>query len=208
MVTETLTTISPILMDHAVVGPPQGQWAVEHWEKLPASEHRYELIDGVLYMTTAPSSFHQWIIGNIITELGVPARQQKLGIWYTAPIGVILGRRTAIQPDFIFISSQNLGIVRERRIHGPPDLVVEVLSPGNSTEEMAKKRAAYAAGGVPEYVEIDPAERALLHYLPSEPGRYAEPLRYNEAATVTFACLPTVPLTIAALFADAPDSTL
>ena len=42
----------------AVPGPPQGQWTYVDWETLPDDGNRYEIIDGVLYMTTAPSSFH------------------------------------------------------------------------------------------------------------------------------------------------------
>ena len=205
---ETLTTVSPILLDHAVVGPPQGSWTSEHWERLPDDGNRYELIEGVLYMTTAPSAFHQWIIGSLIEQLGVPAKQRGLGIWFTAPIGLIFSRRSAVQPDFLFIASANIGIIRDRRIRGAPDLVVEVLSPGNSTEEMAKKRAMYAQYGVPEYVEIDPTERTLLRYLPAEAGSYAAPQIYAEAASVQLSCLPNLPLRVGDLFSGAPDTTL
>ncbi len=60
-------------------------------------------------------------------------------------------------------------LVHDRRIHCAPDLMVEVLSPGNSAEEMANKRAMYAHGGVAEYVEVDPATRTLL---PAAPGTH------------------------------------
>jgi Uma2 family endonuclease len=208
MSVETITTVSPILLDHAVVGPPQGSWTSEHWERLPDDGNRYELIEGSLYMTTAPSFFHQWIIARLIRQLGVPAQDSGLGIWATAPIGVIFARRSAVQPDFLFIASANLGIIREGRIRGAPDLVVEVLSPGNSTEEMAKKRAMYAQYAVPEYVEIDPTERTLLRYLPREDGGYAEPQIYAETATVALGCLPGLPLRVGDLFSGAPDTTL
>ena len=42
-----------------VAGPPQGRWTNADWEALPSDGNRYEIIDGVLYMTTAPSNFHQ-----------------------------------------------------------------------------------------------------------------------------------------------------
>jgi hypothetical protein len=50
----------------AVPGPPQGQWTYADWEELPDDGNRYEIIDGVLYMTTAPSSFHQWIVNRYV----------------------------------------------------------------------------------------------------------------------------------------------
>jgi hypothetical protein len=47
-------------MDHAVVGPPQSEWTAADWEALPEDGNRYEIIAGVLYMTTSPSLFHEW----------------------------------------------------------------------------------------------------------------------------------------------------
>ena len=49
--------------------PEQGQWTYEDWLRLPDDGYRYEVIDGVLYMTTAPSFFHQWIASRIIRML-------------------------------------------------------------------------------------------------------------------------------------------
>jgi|ADGO01.1.fsa_nt_gi Uncharacterized protein conserved in cyanobacteria len=212
MTTETAeiveTTVSPILMDHAVKGPPQGRWAVEHWERLPQDGNRYEIIDGTLYMTTSPSAFHQWIVGRCIRFLGIAAEERQLGVWYTAPIGVILSTRDAVQPDFLFIRAERAAeLVRDRRVRGAPDLVVEVLSPGNSAEEMAKKRAMYARGGVPEYVEVDPATRSLMLYQLAD-ELYAEPITYTEDQTLTLACVPGLQLQVRALFDGAPDTTL
>ena len=202
------TTISPILMDHALKGPPQGHWTVAHWERLPEGDYRYELIDGKLYMTTSPSVFHQWIVGSLITQLGVPAQQHGFGVWFTAPIGVILSPRDAVQPNFLFIRTACVAeLVRDRRIRGAPDLVVEVLSPGNSAEEMANKRAMYARGGVAEYIEVDPATRTLLHYALIN-DTYDAPAVYTEEQSVHFACLPELLLAVAMLFAGAPDTTL
>ncbi|NNJ09178.1 Uma2 family endonuclease [Chloroflexales bacterium ZM16-3] len=200
--------VSPILMDHALKGPPQGRWTIVHWERLPDDGNRYEIIDGKLYMTTAPSAFHQWIVGAFIEHLGVPSRQRGLGIWFTAPIGVLFSQRDAIQPDFLFIRAERAAeLVRDRRVRGAPDLVVEVLSPGNNTEEMAKKRAMCARGGVPEYIEVDPATRSLAIFHLVD-GAYGEPAMYAEAQTISLACLADLPLRIAALFAGAPDTTL
>jgi hypothetical protein len=51
----------------AVLGPRQGRWTYADWEVLPDDGNRYEVVDGALYMTTAPSFFHQWTcIGNTV----------------------------------------------------------------------------------------------------------------------------------------------
>jgi Uma2 family endonuclease len=205
---EVETLVSPILMDHAIKGPPQGRWAVVNWERLPADGNRYEIIDGKLYMTTAPSTFHQWIVGRWIRHIGIAAEERGLGTWLTAPIGVLLSQRDAVQPDFLFIRAERVAeLVRDRRVRGAPDLVVEVLSPGNNSEEMAKKRAMYARGGVAEYVEVEPAARTLARFILAD-DVYGEPTVYGEDQTLSLACLPDLPLRVAALFAGAPDTTL
>ena len=202
------TTVAPLLVDHAVPGPPQGCWTVAAWEGLPDDGNRYEILEGVLWMTTAPSAFHQWIVGRCIRLIGIPAEDRGLGAWFTAPIGVILSPHDAVQPDFLFIRAERVAaLVRERRIHGAPDLIIEVLSPGNSTEAMAQKRALYAHCGVPEYVEIDPAQRCARVYR-LEGDAYRAPLICDDTQTLPLSCLPDLPVAVAALFADAPDTTL
>lgn len=97
------TTVSPILMDHALKGPPQGRWTIVNWERLPDDGNR--------------------------------------------------------------------------------------------------------RGGVTKYVEVDPATRSLAIFQLAN-GAYGEPTVYREHQTLNLACLPDLPLRIAALFAGAPDTTL
>lgn len=201
----------PVARDERVhLPPPQGMWTVADWEMLPANGCRYEVIHGSLStMTTAPSNFHQWIIGMFIEHLGVALRNLGRGVWFTAPVGLVVPPSIALQPDFLVILNQNLGIVRGGRIRGAPDLVVEVLSPTNTAKEMHEKRAAYAAIGVPEYVVVDPSSRTLTYYrLEASGATYDAGQVSGEGDTVAFACLPDVPLAVSALFADAPDTTI
>jgi Uma2 family endonuclease len=194
--------------DQAIAGPPQGRWTVDDWERVPPDVRRYEVIDGRLYMTTAPSFFHHWIISRVIRYLGVPAEVQELGIWTAGPLGLILSPADAVQPDFVFVCRDRLHIIHDRRIRGAPDLVVEVLSPGNPAYDLEEKLALYARGGVPEYAVIDPAVHTLAHYRLQATGSYSPLHSFSEADTIAFDCLPSLPLPIATLFADAPDSTL
>jgi Uma2 family endonuclease len=196
--------------DSAVAGPPQGEWTINDWEALEEGVNgcRYEIIAGVLYMTTAPSNFHQWIVRRLDRCIGIPAEDQGLAICFSAPIGVLLAEGDAVQPDFVLILNANRGIIRERRIRGAPDLIVEVLSPGNTLYEMREKQTMYARAGVPEYVVVDPKARRLSHYRLIEPGRYERPREFAEHETVTLDCLPNLPFVVDQLFADAPDTTL
>ena len=79
----TATSMLPEL----VLRSPEADWDRARWETLPDDGNRYEVIDGVLYMTTAPSFFHQWIVQRLIRLVGIPAKDQELAYFVTAPIG-------------------------------------------------------------------------------------------------------------------------
>jgi Uma2 family endonuclease len=202
----------------AVPGPPQGQWTYADWKGLPGDGNRYEIIDGVLYMTTAPSSFHQWIVNRLVRHIGIPAEDQGLAFGFPAPVGVIMPGCDPVQPDFVVVLASRRSIFREGRIMGAPDLIVEILSPPPQAEVKASfinkaydqevKLDAYARAGVPEYAIIDPSARTLSHYRLEVAGRYASPHVYGEAEVARFDCLPTIPVPVGDLFAGAPDTTL
>jgi Uma2 family endonuclease len=142
--------------------PKSGSWSVEDWERLPDEGRRYEIIGGVLYMTTAPSAAHQWssmalsrLLGNHLAEQTPP-----VGILFTAPFGVTLPTGAVI-PDLVYLHIRNVDILRAKRIIGVPDLVVEIASPGTASYDRREKQDAYARSGVPEYWWIDPAHRTV-----------------------------------------------
>jgi Uma2 family endonuclease len=192
----------------AVAGPPQGRWTHADWQKLPEDGNRYEIIDGVLYMSTAPSFFHQWIILQFVRRIGTPALEQGLAIPIFAPIGVLMPGCDPVQPDFLLVLSAHASIIHDRRIFGVPDAIVEILSPSNRSYDEEVKLTAYARAGLPEYVIVDPHARALRHYQLARQGQYGEPRVLGETDDFHFICLPAFPLHIGDLFAGAPDTTL
>ena len=192
----------------AVPGPPQGQWRYADWEDLPDDGNRYEIIDGVVYMTTAPSSFHQWITGRLWRYVAIPAEDQKLGYAFSAPIGVIMPGCDPVQPDFVVVLQEHASIIHDKRIWGVPDLIIEILSPHNAAYDREVKLAAYARASLPEYAIVDPRTRTLTHHRLEAPGRYAAPRIYQEAESLCFACLPTITISVGDLFAGAPDTAL
>ncbi len=192
----------------AVKGPPQGEWTYANWETLGADDNRYEIIDGVLYMTTAPSFFHQSIIQNLYDLIGSPAKVQHLAHIALAPIGVLMPHCDPVQPDFLIILNENIGMIHDGRIHGVPDLIAEVLSPGSRAYDEGVKLEAYARAGVPEYAVIDPLARSLRLYTLREPGDFGEASLFAGKDVVHFACLPSISFRLNALFENAPDTTL
>ena len=184
-------------------------WNRERWERLPADGNRYEVIDGVLYMTTAPSNFHQWIIRQAFLALFQQIDDRGVGITLWAPIGLFMPGCDPVQPDLFVVRAADLGIIREGRIHGVPALLVEVLSPSNPNQDLVIKREAYARAGVPEYWIMRPAERDVLVHSQPDPatGQYASVVHVPPDGELVS---PTLPFRtpVATFFAGAPDTTI
>ncbi len=184
-------------------------WTAADWERLPDDGNRYEIIDGVLYVSTAPSAFHQWIVQEIYAALREQLALPGVGLIFLAPIGLFMPGSDPVQPDLLVIRNADRGIVRERRVYGVPALLVEVLSPTSAEQDLRVKLAAYARAGVPEYWVARPAERDFLVH--SEPeGATGWYLQVTHVPPDGELVSPTLPFRapIAAFFAGAPDTTL
>ena len=184
-------------------------WSYERWEQeLPDDGNRYEIIEGVLYMTTAPSYFHQWIIRRLDTYIGIPLEQQRLAYAATAPIGLLMPGCDPVQPDFVLVRYANASIIADRRIRGVPDLIAEVLSPGNPEQDTEIKRRVYARAGLAESWIIRPTTRDVL--VCREPdaalGDYTTTQLIGSSETLNALHFP-VHVLVADLFAGAPDTT-
>ena len=200
-----MTVATPELMLRSVAN----DWTLARWETLPADGNRYEVLDGVLYMTTAPSAFHQWIAQQVFLFLQLDLVAAIGGVVFFAPIGLVMPGSDPSQPDLVYLRAEDRDLIRDRRIHGVPALLVEILSPSNPELDLVTKRAIYAGAGVPEYWVFRPATRDLLLLSDPDPARREyrrETLFPPDAELVS----PTLPLRapVARFFADAPDTTL
>jgi Uma2 family endonuclease len=184
-------------------------WDRTKWEQLPDDGNRYEIIDGVLYMTTAPSAFHQWILRQLFVTLYQQIDSTGVGITLWSPIGVFMPGCDPVQPDLLVIRTAELAIIHDRRIYGVPALLIEVLSPTNAEKDTEIKRKAYAQAGVPEYWIVRPSTRDLLVYTDPDDG-LGDYVRSQRVAPDAELVSPTLPIqaSIAFFFAGAPDTTL
>jgi Uma2 family endonuclease len=109
----------------------------------------------------------------------------------------------------MFLARRNAAIIRDRRIRGVPDMIAEVLSPGNAEQDTKIKRAAYAQAGVPEYwiVRADTREVLCCSQPDAILGDYAQTALLESSTELVAATVP-IRLIVADLFADAPDTTL
>ncbi len=146
--------------------PLQGDWTFEDYLKLPDNGMRYEVIEGELFMSDAPSPRHQEVILRLAIFLFSFVEDHHLGKLYQSPIDVVMTDvATPVQPDLLFIANERLSIVQEKRIVGVPNLVVEVLSPGTAGVDRNRKFKTYARVGVAEYWLVDPDENILEVYV-------------------------------------------
>ena len=168
--------------------------------RLPDDGKQYEVIDGVLYMAPAPHPRHQWTSGNIYWLLREPVMEKGLGRVYYSPIDVILANGDVLQPDLIFVSKDRLHIITRRGVEGPPELVVEVLSPSTRRRDRELKRRRYAHFGVLEYWQVDPETRTI-RVLILEGGEYAERGVYGIGDEITTPLIPGLIIPVAQVFA-------
>src|ERR1019366_2754225 len=123
---------------------------------LPEDGKRYELIDGELLMTPAPSPKHQRIVRRLGFQLSSYVEANGLGEVFIAPVDVVFEEHVVVEPDILFVSRERRGMVREEAIHGAPDVVVEILSPSSFYHDLRRKMGLYSQFGVQEYWIVDP----------------------------------------------------
>ena len=136
-------------------------------------KERVELFKGIIAeMSPAPNPTHQRVLRELFTVFELFFSNHKCELFF-APIDVRLLNKnkstndnkiyTVVQPDLIVVCDEDK--IDDRGCLGAPDLVVEILSPGNSNKEMNIKYELYEEAGVKEYWMIHPTERQLLIYV-------------------------------------------
>jgi len=171
-------------------------------------EERLELIKGKIFkMTPAPNLYHQDISGVVFNEIytylkGKPCRT------YSAPFDVRLPRKSAdetnekiytvVQPDICVIC--DLSKLDKRGCKGAPDIVVEILSPGNNEKELRNKYEVYEESGVTEYWIISPQDKTFLKYTLAQ-GSYQPSRLMTIGDIITTAILPGFELNLETVFA-------
>ena len=151
-------------------------YTVADWEKMPDDGRRYEIINGVIWVSTAPILFHEWITQEIIATMRVQLVDTGVAFVFSAPVGVFMPNCDPVEPDLIVIRQNDLDLLKDHRVYGVPALLVEILSRGSVRYDSETKREAYARAGVPEYWIVRPQERdVLVHSAPDTvTGQYAQ----------------------------------
>src|SRR3989442_711980 len=172
----------------AVLEKQARRWTYEEYYKLD-DDQRYEIIDGNLLMAPAPDTWHQDWSRELSMLLVTHVKRHKLGKVFVAPVDVVLDDENTVQPDLVFISSDNLGIIKRRAIFGTPNLLVELISPSSVRRDRYDKKDLYARFGVKEYWIGDPANKSL-EILTLKQGNYELHSCAEEKGKLTSLLLP------------------
>lgn len=175
----------------------------DDYAAMPDDGRRYQLIEGDLEVTPAPSLAHQRVSRNLGLALADHVRRRRLGSVFYAPTDVILDERTVLQPDILFVSRQRSRILSERGVEGAPDLVVEVLSPATRRFDRASKLRLYARAGVSECWLVDP-DAATVEVLALREGTYMVAESLGPAGVIKSTQLPGLEVDLGEVFAPDP----
>ena len=170
-------------------------------------EERLELIKGKLFRMSAPNRVHQELVHSIGGQLYNYLKGKSCKA-YPAPFDVRLPRLSKDDKDIITVVQPDVCVICDpynldkRGCIGAPDIVVEILSPGNNKKDLNFKYHVYEESCVQEYWVVAPEEKALFQYI-LKYGKFQTSRPLTIGDNVTTEILPGFVLSLDELFADA-----
>ncbi|TCD25095.1 Uma2 family endonuclease [Pedobacter psychrodurus] len=173
-----------------------------------AFDERLEIIKGHLFkMSPAPSRIHQGVLTNIFGPIYNILKGKQCHV-YTAPFDVRLAKKTqddkevftVVQPDIVVVCDQTK--LDKRGCIGAPDIVVEILSPGNNKKELINKYEVYEEAGVKEYWIVSPSEKTFFRYILDDKGKFQPTKLLTLGEVVSTSIMPGFLLILEEVFQD------
>jgi len=149
-------------------------WTEEEFMALPDDGNRYELVNGELVVVGAAGAKHGYYVALMSFSLTAYVKQQKIGFVFDSDTSFKMASGNRRSPDCSFFSRDRikpLGGIPTGYIEGSPDLAVEILSPGNTVEEMHEKIVEYFENGSRLVWIIHPDEQYVLVYHKPSPDQ-------------------------------------
>lgn len=171
--------------------------------RFPDDGRRHEIIDGKHYVTPSPNLRHQEILGRLHLEIGLYLRQHPgTGRAFMAPLDVLFTRWDIVEPDLLFVARDQIDILTEKNVQGPPALVVEILSQGTRKRDLDIKRRLFERGGVREYWAVDPKLDRVTVFARQDDGRFTQVATLSRERTdlLTTPLLPGLTIQLSELF--------
>ena len=125
-------------------------------EKWPEDGRRYELYDGEVYEVPSPFPLHQMVSAKLYLALAEYVREHG-GIVLYAPLDIVLTDYDVVQPDLLMFTREREHLVNARQVtRVPPDLAIEILSPGTAHNDRRRKLRLFERHRLQEYWLVDP----------------------------------------------------
>jgi len=177
------------------------RWTYARYLRETAEGEYFSVIGGERLMSPSPNRWHQTVLINLAVHLRNHVKQNRLGAALIAPLDVFFSEHEFVQPDFLFVANEHANRLTDNGVSGPPDLVVEIVSPGSVRADRVTKRNLYAKYGVREYWIVSPTERTV-EVLALKGNDYGLAGLYEEAETVLSPMLPGLAIKVEQLFEE------
>jgi Uma2 family endonuclease len=147
---------------------------------------RAEIINGNLYMMSPPLTIHQEVSGRLYNRFANFLEGKPCRVFY-APFGVRLFPKedlsddTLVEPDIVVVCDSDK--IDERGCNGPPDLIIEIVSPSNSRRDRVLKFNLYFEAKVREYWVVYPEDKGMEVHILDRDHYYTKVYGANEPDT-------------------------
>ena len=143
-------------------------WTVDDLATMPDDGNRYEIIDGELLVTPAPSFRHQRLVGLLYALILDYLRRHPIGDVLVAPADVVFARDTVFNPDLLVLPLVEGRKPRSWSDSGRLLLAVEALAPSTMRHDRYTKRPRYQREQVPECWIVDGDARVVERWRPGD----------------------------------------
>ncbi len=181
----------------------ESEWTAERWRALPEDGRRYEVLDGELYVSPAPTPPHQRVVEELFLLLRPWSKSERVARVGMSPADIEFSKHRVLQPDLYAIPMRTRP-PREWSESRDLILAVEVLSPGSARADRHRKRLIYQSEQVAEYWVVDPDARLVERWRPDDhrPEILSDTLSWTPVSNG-----PTLSLDLPALFRAALDES-
>jgi len=135
-------------------------WTYSEYARLPDDGNRYEVIDGEVLVTPAPTPHHQKMVGRLLVMLIEYVEGRGLG-WVFQDVDLLFVTGQFLRPDLVVVPAAARDGISDRGVEVAPALVVEVPSPSSGTIDRVTKPRRYLDFGVPACWVVDPFEGVI-----------------------------------------------
>jgi Uma2 family endonuclease len=168
--------------------------------RFPEDGLRHEIINGEHYVTASPATRHQRISRNLLYLIQSYLERHPIGEVFSAPFDALLSDVDIVVPDLLFLSNERARFLTSKNLQGPPDLVIEILSPSTSARDRTLKHDLYERAGVQEYWLVDP-EQDRVEVFRRSGASFGDPVLVGRTGVITTPLLPDFALPLHRVFA-------